>query len=66
MAKGMARLDLGLSHCKLKTLTKTKFANKLIMFQKTLKYRDVIVMGGKKFKNYKDVCQIHTHEHFAK
>jgi hypothetical protein len=42
MAKGMACLDLGLSNCKLKTPTKTKFANKVIMFQKTLKYRDVI------------------------
>jgi hypothetical protein len=36
------RHDHGLSHCKFKTPTKTKFTSKVILFQKTLKYRDII------------------------
>jgi len=37
-----ACLDVGISHQKMKTLMKTKFANKVIIFQKTLEYWDTI------------------------
>jgi hypothetical protein len=34
--------DVGLSHRKLKTLEKIRFASKVILFQKTLEYQDAI------------------------
>ncbi len=37
-----ACLDVGLRHPKLKTPVKTRFASKVILFQKTLEYRDAI------------------------
>jgi hypothetical protein len=37
-----ACLDVGLCHPKLKTLVKTRFASKVILFQETLEYRDAI------------------------
>jgi hypothetical protein len=37
-----ACIDAGISHQKMKTLVKTKFANKVIIFQKTLEYWDTI------------------------
>ncbi len=37
-----ARLDAGLCHRKLKTLVKTKFTSKVILFQETPEYRDAI------------------------
>jgi hypothetical protein len=39
-----ACLDASIYHKKLKTLMKNKFANKVILFQKTLEYRDAINM----------------------
>ncbi len=35
-------LDVGISHQKMKILVKTKFVNKVIIFQKTLEYWDTI------------------------
>jgi len=37
-----ACVDVGLSHRRLKTPMKTKFANKVILFQETLEYGDAI------------------------
>jgi hypothetical protein len=39
-----ACVDASLDHQKLKTPMKTKFANKIILFQETLEYRDAINM----------------------
>jgi hypothetical protein len=39
-----ARFDASLHHPKLKTPMKTKFANKILVFQETLEYRDAINM----------------------
>jgi len=37
-----AYLDASLRHQKLKTLLKTRFTNKVILFQETLEYKDAI------------------------
>ncbi len=37
-----ACLDAGISNQKLKTMVKTRFASKVIMFQETLKYHNAI------------------------
>jgi hypothetical protein len=49
--------DACLHHWKLKTLVKTKFANKVILFQETLKYKDAIDLcyGKQKIWSYKDM-----------
>lgn len=53
-----ACFDVRISHQKMKTLVKTKFVNKVIIFQKTLEYWDtsIFIMGGKKLKIYKVMC----------
>ncbi len=52
----------GLSHFKLKTPTKTKFVNKVIMFQKTLEYRGAInLCYGKQENQELQGCVPNTH-----
>ncbi len=63
-----ACLHVGLSHWKLKKPMKNRFTSKVILFKKpwSIRMPSIFVMGGKKFKNYKAVCQMHTHGQFAK
>ncbi len=63
-----ACLDVGLSHRKLKTPLMTKFVSKVILFQKTLEYCDVINLchGRQENQEFKFVCQMHTHGQFVK
>ncbi len=63
-----ACLNVGLSHWKLKKPMKSRFISKVILFKKpwSIKMPSIFVMGGKKLKNYKAMCQKHTHGQFAK
>ncbi len=61
-------LDTRLSHWKLKTLMKIRFASKVIMFQETFKHCDAVNLcyGKQKIQNYKVMYQVHTHGQFMK
>jgi hypothetical protein len=66
---GRRHVDLSFFHQKLKTLVKTKFANKMIMFQETMEYYDVINLqtrGSRKLKSHKIVCRMHTPKQFVR
>jgi hypothetical protein len=55
-------IDVGLSHQKLKTLMKTKFVSKVILFQEPWKIKMplICVMGSKRWWSCKVTYRMHT------
>jgi hypothetical protein len=53
-------VSVGVLPCKLKTLVENRFASKIILFQETFEFKNVIAfaMEGSNHLHYKDACYI--------
>lgn len=57
---GTRHVNVGVPPCKLKTLVENCFASKIILFQESFEFKNVIffAMEGNNHWHYKDVCHI--------